>query len=188
MDSIDRLLEELILEKQLTAKERNIMNTSIFGIPELRKYPLNDREHVIKAKQFFKDCPDEYKLQLRSNINKAAKKFGVELMENCNIDDIIDSLLEELLYETDNYEPPKWTKGVQKVSSSTIKTMNKSKLIRKFGETDYAKRKANQNVNKSVANRRAHVRAKVKAGKKLKPWEQKLWDDMNKNKKKKEGD
>ena len=80
MDIIDRLLEELILERQLSAKERNSMNASTFGIPELRKYPLNDREHVIKAKQFFKDCPDKYKSQLRSNINKAAKKFGIDPM------------------------------------------------------------------------------------------------------------
>ena len=183
MNDIDRLLEELILEKQLTAKERDNMDTSAFGIPELRKYPLNDKEHVIKAKQFFKDCPDKYKSQLRTNINKAAKKFGVDKMENYNIDDEIDKLLEDLLYETDNYEEPKWTKGIQKASSAAIKAMSKSKAIRKFGETDFAKTRANNNVNNAAANRRAHVKAKVKTGKKLKPWEQKLWNDMNKRKK-----
>ena len=40
---IDQLLEDIILEKQLTAKDRNSMNTSTFGIPQLRKFPLNDK-------------------------------------------------------------------------------------------------------------------------------------------------
>ena len=60
------------------AKERNALDDSKFGVPELRKYPLTDPTHVTKAEQFFKHCPEQYKPKLRRNINKARKKFGMD--------------------------------------------------------------------------------------------------------------
>ena len=97
-----------------------------------------------------------------------------------NIDDEIDRLLDEV---TDEYRQPKWVDKVQKVSGKTIKAMAKSKAIQKFGNSKFAKDQANKNVNRKAANQRMKVKAKVYNGEKLKPHEQKLWDDTNKRKK-----
>ena len=63
-------------------KERNNLDNSEFGVPELRKFPLTDPIHVTKAEQFFKHCPDKYKPELRKNINKARKKFKMDIKDN----------------------------------------------------------------------------------------------------------
>ena len=72
----------LINEKALTSKERNKLHDSTFGIPELRKYPLNDREHVILAIKYYhwvEEKKDErkYANSLARNIFEAMEKFGI---------------------------------------------------------------------------------------------------------------
>ena len=37
---------------ELSTKQRNSLNNSTFGIPSLRKYPLNDKEHVLKGNKW----------------------------------------------------------------------------------------------------------------------------------------
>jgi len=65
-------------EETLSTNQRNKMKKSSFGIPELRKYPLNDKEHVIKAIQFFKYCPKKYKKLLASKIRRKAKLYNIK--------------------------------------------------------------------------------------------------------------
>ena len=36
-----------ILEDSMSTKERNSLDNSEFGIPELRKYPLHDKKHTL---------------------------------------------------------------------------------------------------------------------------------------------
>ena len=69
---------ESIQEAVLSTKERNELKDSDFGIPELRKYPLTDEEHVRKANSFFKFAPKKYKAELAKRILNAAKKFDID--------------------------------------------------------------------------------------------------------------
>ena len=86
---------------ELSTKQRNSLNNSTFGIPSLRKYPLNDKEHVLKAIQFFHHCPIEYKKELANNINKKAKEYDIIISKDSNI---YEYLNEESQIEIDNCE------------------------------------------------------------------------------------
>lgn len=46
--------EDFSIEKKLTAKERNKLKDSDFGIPDERKFPLHDEAHVKSAMALFK--------------------------------------------------------------------------------------------------------------------------------------
>jgi hypothetical protein len=70
---------------ELSNKQRNSLNKNTFGIPSLRKYPLNDKDHVQKAIQMFHHCPIEYKRELAHNINKNAKKYDITISQNSPI-------------------------------------------------------------------------------------------------------
>ena len=54
-------ITEIFEESELSTKDRNKLDDSEFGIPELRKYPLTDESHVLQAVRFFNKAPDEYK-------------------------------------------------------------------------------------------------------------------------------
>lgn len=64
---------------KLNKKMRDILPDSEFGIPENRSYPLNDKNHVIKAVQFFRYVPADKKKILADNINRKAKQLGMKL-------------------------------------------------------------------------------------------------------------
>jgi len=74
----------IIEEKALKAKDRKALPDSVFGLPEDRKYPMPDEEHVRKAIQFFGYCPKNKKKELAKNINKMAKKYKMKLNINKN--------------------------------------------------------------------------------------------------------
>lgn len=59
-------------ESALTADER-----TDFGIPELKKYPMPDAEHVKLAIKFFNHVDSEHEKELASNINKYIKKYNI---------------------------------------------------------------------------------------------------------------
>ena len=65
---------EYLLEEKLDTKERNSLDDSKFGLPELRKYPLNDKAHVLLAIKFFNHCPEEDRDKLAHNILSAIGK------------------------------------------------------------------------------------------------------------------
>lgn len=46
-------MDESLTEAAMKAKERNALGNSEFGLPRLRKYPLNDRKHVAQAIRMF---------------------------------------------------------------------------------------------------------------------------------------
>lgn len=94
--SFDPNKDSIIYEDKLTEKEREKLKDSDFGIPELRKYPLIDKNHVIKAIQFFDSCPRKYKSELKKRILKKAKEYGVtskmfrEAMENNDVEEVLN--------------------------------------------------------------------------------------------------
>lgn len=64
---------------RLASKERKKLDTSEFGIPELREFPIHDAAHVRAAEAYFRYAPEEYKAQLARNILAKAHLFGVNI-------------------------------------------------------------------------------------------------------------
>jgi hypothetical protein len=64
---------------EMTAAERNALPDSAFGLPKQRKYPLDTEEHVKSAIKFFNYCKKEDEEELAKNINKAIKKFDMDV-------------------------------------------------------------------------------------------------------------
>lgn len=64
---------------KLTSEQLKALPDDMFGLPKQRKYPMPDKEHVIKAIQFFRYCPDKDKPELAKNINKKAKEYGLKV-------------------------------------------------------------------------------------------------------------
>lgn len=60
---------------KLTKAERDALPDSEFGLPELRKYPLNDEEHIKEAIKFFHFCSGKNKPELAKNISNKVKKL-----------------------------------------------------------------------------------------------------------------
>ena len=75
--SVEELKESTITESTLKTKDRNRLDDSEFGLPELRKYPLNDREHVLAAIRFFNRCPYGYEEELARRIKRKMKEFKI---------------------------------------------------------------------------------------------------------------
>lgn len=69
----------IIFENSLSTEERNTLKDSDFGIPSLRKYPLNDESHVRSAVKFFNDVDKEYEEELANNIKKKIKIFNLDI-------------------------------------------------------------------------------------------------------------
>ena len=63
--------EQRLLEAKLKYKERKDLSNSEFGLPRQRKYPLNDKNHVLLAIKFFNHCPNEDRDELAHNILRA---------------------------------------------------------------------------------------------------------------------
>lgn len=68
-------------EKHISAAERNALKDSDFGLPKVRKYPLDCKERVEHAIKFFNYCNKQDEVELAKNIIKAAKKFNMKI--NC---------------------------------------------------------------------------------------------------------
>ena len=74
----DNSIPITVQEATLSTKERNKLDDSEFGIPELRKYPLTDKKHVRSAVSYFHKAPGKYKPQLAKRILRAAHKYGMD--------------------------------------------------------------------------------------------------------------
>lgn len=72
----DKLINQ-ITEAALSSKERKALDDSVFGIPELRKYPLNDKDHVKSAIRFFNKVDNEHEKELAENIINAMDEYGI---------------------------------------------------------------------------------------------------------------
>ena len=68
---------DIVLEAQLTAKERKEIPDREYGLPKKRKYPMPDKKHVRAAIRFFNYVDKEDEAELARNINKMAKKYDM---------------------------------------------------------------------------------------------------------------
>lgn len=64
---------------KLSYEDRKELPSSVFGLPELREYPMPDAVHVKAAEAYFRYCPDELKPRLARAILSFAKHFGVDI-------------------------------------------------------------------------------------------------------------
>ena len=64
-------------EAELSTADRKKLKTKTFGLPDKRKYPLNDARHVISAITYFNKCNPSDEQELAMNINRAIKKFNL---------------------------------------------------------------------------------------------------------------
>ena len=69
--------KDILNEDKLRAKQRNRLHDKTFGLPEERKYPLNDEGHVRQAIRMFGHCEEGKRKELARNIKKAMNKFGI---------------------------------------------------------------------------------------------------------------
>lgn len=69
----------IAIEAKLTSRERSNLVDSDFGLPDDRKFPLNDEAHVVKAVQFFKYCKRTKRNELAKNINKRIRELKLDI-------------------------------------------------------------------------------------------------------------
>lgn len=69
---------EVVNEDKLETKDRNKLKDSTFGLPEERKYPLNDEAHVRDAIKKFNYVDETKEKELAKNILKAIDKFHIK--------------------------------------------------------------------------------------------------------------
>lgn len=67
----------LLTEEKLSTKERNKIDNSEFGLPKQRRYPLNDRAHVMAAIRMFNHVEPQYERELAKNIIKKMKQYNI---------------------------------------------------------------------------------------------------------------
>jgi 8-oxo-dGTP pyrophosphatase MutT (NUDIX family) len=58
-------------------KNRAKLPDDVFGVPELRKYPMPDKKHVISAIKLFNHVDAKHEKELARNIKKKADEFGL---------------------------------------------------------------------------------------------------------------
>jgi len=82
----NKIIESYIgLESKLSTKDRNELSNEEFGLPNERKYPLNDIAHVRGAIKFFNYCPKSKRDELAANILKAIDKFDLEIGKDIEV-------------------------------------------------------------------------------------------------------
>lgn len=69
--------ETNVNESTLPSKERSKLDDDAFGIPSLRKYPLNDKAHVLAAIRMFNRVDRKHEKELAHNIIAAMEKYKI---------------------------------------------------------------------------------------------------------------
>lgn len=90
-------------EEKISTKERNKLDESQFGIPELRKYPLTDEKHVLQAVRFFNKAEEKYKPELARRIVKRAKELNMTWTQWFNHDGCMHKYRKDLSKEDQKY-------------------------------------------------------------------------------------
>ena len=78
--SYTSMYESYYNESAMKAAERNALDDSEFGLPRLRKYPLNDKKHVKFAIRMFGHCKDpKDRAELAKRIFAKVKEFDMDV-------------------------------------------------------------------------------------------------------------
>lgn len=77
LKNVVNTVSKLIFESELSYFERQRLLPSDFGIPNKRKYPIHDEDHVRAAIRMFNNCDPDEEEELAESIIKRMKKFGI---------------------------------------------------------------------------------------------------------------
>lgn len=141
--------ESLVLnEATLSSKERKSLPDKTFGLPEKRKFPLNDYDHVVLAIKFFNRCDKKDQEELAKNILKAMRKYKIptdKIGKNNKLRNYMNGSITEGLFKKDpykdaikkykNYNPsrPNCTKTINDIENTLVDDIAKNirtKLIK----------------------------------------------------------
>ena len=86
-------------EEKLSTSDRNNLSPSMYGLPDERKFPLNDSNHIRSAIAFFSHCDNSKKKELAKRIIKAAKIHNITISK----DSEVYKALYEAYNDTNNY-------------------------------------------------------------------------------------
>ena len=77
MRNMVKMASKILFESELSYLDRQRLLPSDFGIPEKRKYPLHDEDHVRAAVKLFNNCDPEDEKELAKAIIKRMNRFGI---------------------------------------------------------------------------------------------------------------
>lgn len=90
----------------LNKEKRDNLKDSDFGLPDIRRFPLNDENHVRSAITMFNNCPNNRKKELAGRILRKCKLYGIKINKESKIYDYINYKKDESfnfnLYKEDN--------------------------------------------------------------------------------------
>lgn len=122
-------------EKALSSKERNKLDDSEFGIPEERKYPLNDEAHVRAAVKFFNKVEPKYEKSLARRIIKRIKELNLDIQvgEDNKLSKYYKSPKKESTVLVESYKNPiKISKVLKEEAEIPNYSPNEIKLYKQF--------------------------------------------------------
>lgn len=70
---------KVVTESKLSNNDRKKLQDSDFGLPEERKFPINDENHIRQAIKMFSYCPKKKQKELRKNINRKIEELGLDI-------------------------------------------------------------------------------------------------------------
>ena len=80
---IEQKMDQLNLEHS----DVEYSDEGLYGIPELKKYPMPDKKHVKSAIRFFNYVDPKYEKELADSILEKAKEFGLDLENDISVGD-----------------------------------------------------------------------------------------------------
>lgn len=86
-ESKDEESEEKESEEEVKHSEVEDSDEGLYGIPEIKKYPMPDKKHVKSAIRFFNYVDPKYEKELAKAILEKAKEFDLDLEEDITIGD-----------------------------------------------------------------------------------------------------
>lgn len=113
MSNLVELIQEASKEKLFQEIKRSNLPDESFGIPELRKYPLDTEEHVISAIKLFNHVEEKYEKQLADNINRKIIEYDIDWIvvgptnkfsKYCDPDLLKENYLNEICLESSKEE------------------------------------------------------------------------------------
>lgn len=77
LKNVVKTLNKVLFESDLSYHDRQRLLPSDFGIPDKRKYPIHDEDHVRAAVRMFNNCDPDDEEELAKAIIKRMKRFGI---------------------------------------------------------------------------------------------------------------
>lgn len=86
-DILDREKEEATeyFDDHLEHLDTEDSDEGLYGIPEIKKYPMPDKKHVISAIRFFNYVDPKYEKELAEAILEKAEEFGLDLETDISV-------------------------------------------------------------------------------------------------------